>query len=600
MERVREDKTMIQTRTNIVIGLVAFVMVWPVAAMGQYKVEDGRALDHNTRIGSGRRNVATGGNEYGRYSQAVVTGNVSGMSRFRGGLDYSASSEFRDLTGSSDLFEFRSRSYLPPMGSSRRYANPMLRSNVGFGGIGDGVDSGAVLLRGTAGTTAGQVSGQVSEYNMDIRTARSSSGGAGGYRLPSYELPSRVGDGDAGFSAYQFGDEKPLGLTRDEKGGVLAITATPLTGFDMRSPGVKVVGEKVSKGIGEWVAGEKAWGDGEKIVEEDRRGSQGNRVDEKIVGVNVATGYQLGQMLSGLRESEPISNFQMAVTGVDKDEVVFGKDVYVDLLRGIEGWDAERGKRLGVKDRRTEEKTEAESEAAEVEMPDEGDESEGAYGEKNGELLIPKEEPEGDGKLEGGLEGEFEDLIAKLNYDLPAIKTFAGSADTYVDKAMLRAEDYMSKGKYFFATKAYESVLRMELNHPLAQVGMVHAQLGSGMYMSAGRALYVLLDAHPELISAKYSEPVLPCKERMKIIETGLRELVIENEKSIELSLLLAYVGYQIGDGEMVDKGLTLLGERSPKDGLVELLRRLWVDGEMEGDGSGSGEDDVVPEKPVK
>jgi hypothetical protein len=91
-------------------GCVAAVLCAPLAATGQVRpVQDGQALDANPRIGSYGRNIPAPAEP--RFdSQLYVTGQVSGLRRFRGTVGYFGDKELHLSLPSASLGDFRRRS----------------------------------------------------------------------------------------------------------------------------------------------------------------------------------------------------------------------------------------------------------------------------------------------------------------------------------------------------------------------------------------------------------------------------------------------------------------------------------------------------------
>jgi len=89
---------------------LAAVLCAPLAATGQVRpVQDGRALDANPRIGSYGRNIPAPAEP--RFdSQLYVTGQVSGLRRFRGTVGYFGDKELHLSLPSASLGDFRRRS----------------------------------------------------------------------------------------------------------------------------------------------------------------------------------------------------------------------------------------------------------------------------------------------------------------------------------------------------------------------------------------------------------------------------------------------------------------------------------------------------------
>jgi hypothetical protein len=133
----------------------------------------------------------------------------------------------------------------------------------------------------------------------------------------------------------------------------------------------------------------------------------------------------------------------------------------------------------------------------------------------------------------------------------------------------------MAAGKYFSAEQRYRSALSLNPNTPLAQVGLLHAQLGAGLTRSASLNLRQLLEEHPELIATRYDAKLLPSAERIKAAQSEIDSLITTTARP-EPAILLAYLGYQFSTPTLVQYGLNIAQTRAPNDPLIPLLQRLW------------------------
>ena len=96
-------------RIALCVIAAALMGLAPGRTYGQQALGDGRALDKNLRLGSGGINVAQPQRDYqGRND--VITGNVSGLGYFHGGVPYLAPGEFHGTLGSNRLFRFHATS----------------------------------------------------------------------------------------------------------------------------------------------------------------------------------------------------------------------------------------------------------------------------------------------------------------------------------------------------------------------------------------------------------------------------------------------------------------------------------------------------------
>ncbi len=197
--------------------------------------------------------------------------------------------------------------------------------------------------------------------------------------------------------------------------------------------------------------------------------------------------------------------------------------------------------------------------------------------DEDGQVLRDVELPEIDRNSELG------QMIENLNYDLPRVATLSGE-DRQVrhNKMLLRAEQDLAAGNYLSAENIYRQVLRESQNNPLAKAGLIHAQLGGGMIRSAAFNLRALFSEHPELIALRYDENLLPSAERLRWLQRELQEMISQDIHGAEPGLILAYLGHQLEAEPLVQYGLGVAQERSPRDPLLPVLDRIWLDHESE------------------
>ena len=108
-----------------------------------------------------------------------------------------------------------------------------------------------------------------------------------------------------------------------------------------------------------------------------------------------------------------------------------------------------------------------------------------------------------------------------LNYDLPRIKTLVSDKKTRIADLTREAETALANGKYLTAENRYRQIMLDTNDDPLPQAGLIHAQLGAGMFRSAGTNLRALFQQHPELIAARYDAKLLPTQERTGVDPAG-------------------------------------------------------------------------------
>lgn len=130
--------------------------------------------------------------------------------------------------------------------------------------------------------------------------------------------------------------------------------------------------------------------------------------------------------------------------------------------------------------------------------------------------------------------------------------------DDWYNIVMDRAQQLMTQGRYFEAEEAYTRLLAAKKGDAMARLGRVHAQLGAGAYMTAGKGLTELLRDKPQLIPVRIIERgIVP----RAIAEGVAKDLQGELAKPVspirdESGVLLAYLGYQFGETRWLTEGL--------------------------------------------
>ncbi len=159
------------------------------------------------------------------------------------------------------------------------------------------------------------------------------------------------------------------------------------------------------------------------------------------------------------------------------------------------------------------------------------------------------------------------------------ISQFSGQTNTRFDELVQLGEVELSKGNYFDAQRRFNQALQFVPGHPLATAGLGHAKIGAGLYLSAGYVLQSLLSFQPEMIDVEYDPSLLPPRiELVRAAVTVSNRLDIERDAGT-YGFLLAYIGHQIHDREMVEQGLnTFQMYTDVDDPIVPLLRSIWLE----------------------
>lgn len=148
---------------------------------------------------------------------------------------------------------------------------------------------------------------------------------------------------------------------------------------------------------------------------------------------------------------------------------------------------------------------------------------------------------------------------------------------------MQRGEALMANSRWFDAEERFSAALRLSPGDPMASIGRLHAQLGAGLYLSAGVNLDRIFRANPELIAARYDSHLLPRRGRLQRIDNRLRLNIRHNtDHAISSALLMAYLGYQFEDRPTIEDAFTALdrmhAERGDEPDVLETtLRQVWL-----------------------
>ncbi|MBL8760117.1 MAG: hypothetical protein JNL50_02340, partial [Phycisphaerae bacterium] len=132
----------------------------------------------------------------------------------------------------------------------------------------------------------------------------------------------------------------------------------------------------------------------------------------------------------------------------------------------------------------------------------------------------------------------------------------AAKRDIYGEN-MAAGQQALGEGRYFDAEERFARAGSMRRGDTTSAVGILHAQIGSGMVLSAGATLRNLLTEHPEMTAMRYAENLRPSAARTGEIVERLRFNVSSSGRlRRDSGLLLAYIGFQSQDKAMTAEGL--------------------------------------------
>ena len=581
-------------------------------AIGQNELGDGTALDRNPQIGSGGINPLRRGQDYS-LGNDIITGNVTGAGFFRDDVGYGAPGEFMDELGSDDLFRFRARSaptldpYQPT--STRRQFEPR------------------AVYRSFASPDAGRFL-----PTPGRRIVRPNASGL--YR--GYDVTRGVGVPAVGLTSPV---AQTVSLMPQGNGRMLEISASPLLGIRQHLHGLSARPGPPQTRRDKDESDDDGDSDANENPLVERFDSRIKLTEPiaaaaKMLDPSIEMGWQLDNRLYPQRLLDP--NFTVKAKLERIEQKLFGPlaqalgetddDVYMDqlkqvneryrglLLPGEESDPTDSGettqpsdvepspwpilfeppsddllrdaaakradafeKALGIK---------PEPNLSDLETlldPVAGSPSDEADGQDKDQIVVPEPDTTIGARfdpmqlLNAEDRRELERLLSALAHDRPGLKTLAGERATRINSKLRKGESLLAAGRYFDAEYTYRQVLIAKPRHPMARVGIIHSQLGAGMIRSAAFNLRTLFEQHPEMIVTRYQPNLLPAESRLKWARTEI-EKTIKGSRQAQPAIVLAYLGHQVGQRQLVVYGLDLAQARSPLDPLIVLLRRIWLD----------------------
>jgi hypothetical protein len=80
------------------------------------------------------------------------------------------------------------------------------------------------------------------------------------------------------------------------------------------------------------------------------------------------------------------------------------------------------------------------------------------------------------------------------------------------------------------------------------------------------------------MIDVAYAEMLLPPRIELVKAAVTITSRLKEKRDGGTYAFLLAYIGHQLGDREMIERGLSVFEEREgSNDPFVKLLNRIWL-----------------------
>ncbi|TVQ54887.1 MAG: hypothetical protein EA377_04540 [Phycisphaerales bacterium] len=553
-----------------------FIAVPDRPAAAQDALGAGDALDANLSPQFGRRNTPIQQPDF-RARNRIVTGDVAGGRGFRGAVGYGAEADFRGAIGADDLFGFRSGAALS---SPEVFRTPMGREPFRIG-----QEFGMIeYQRDFSGATARDVrSGVMPDTDRFV----------GDHFRPrddfQVELDRMTTSLATGRMAEREIQPYAVSTMRTAEGEPYVITASPLRGlraasidearitdamssFDYMRLRQDIAHQRIDRQIGAaFEPGFSRWIDepDPRTPDRDRddRGDREVRADDRVRATPDSDYARILQRIADRYADSP--NVRLSV-----DATMIGAlDEEFDDLRQTLRQLRDRG--TPTRDDRATMplETDEEIDALERDAPETG--GIGLPDDFARETTRRERGPDEDGPI--GAEPGFSTLLPALRHGQRIDRLSPDEEDRFAE-LFRQAEEQLEAQSYFLAEQTFNRSLRIVRDHPVARAGLGHAQLGGRLYRSASVTLQRLLIDQPEMIDVRYGANLLPPQEHLDEMISELRLRQEQPRDKASASFLIAYLGHQFEDREMVESGMASLAEARPDDPLVPLLRAIWLD----------------------
>ena len=173
------------------------------------------------------------------------------------------------------------------------------------------------------------------------------------------------------------------------------------------------------------------------------------------------------------------------------------------------------------------------------------------------------------------------------------VDALADDDQSRLSELIYAGQDKLASGEYYWAERRFNRALRFIPGHPLATAGLAHAQLGEGLYLSASMTLQSLLGFQPEMIDVIYDDALLPLPKDMARAISILNQRLSQDADRARYAFLLAYIGHQMNNAELVQQGLREMRVEDGDTAFIRLLESIWLDQQLP-----DGSDAVTPESP--
>lgn len=484
-----------------------------------------------------------------RARNRIVTDNVLGGRGFRGTVGYTAADDFRGATGSDDLYQFRAGSAWSDA-SMIQLGNTYQRLRFGQSANLLGIDrtSAGAMGPSTRMANINRAYTPLQRVEQHVRLDDTS-------RLSTREATSLL-------SAEPVSLGQQLSYERDETTGGVRYFQEEVRVSESLGISAFEVMDSTSQAQRGWLS---RWDEARLMedINENRPIKPGGAFAGRFA--DLATVNQMADAPGSVDLRE-----QLKVSTLDQSP-------YQEILQRIKDRQAQQyGAVTGVDvkadpeaDQRLTEELDAEIDALRRQL----------YG-------VPSEDTDaGDGEGASDTPGaavppaaEMPDLdINDVLRHGETLEHYYGANDTRINEILQDAEQLLRGGEYFKAESRFAHALRLSPQNPLANAGVVNAQIGAGLYRPAASRLNALFVGVPTMIDVAYADGLIPNRPRLNSVVADLRERLVNSEDPGPTALLLAYVGRLLGDEVIIRQGLDRMQVTDPDGEMAPLLEELWL-----------------------
>lgn len=143
------------------------------------------------------------------------------------------------------------------------------------------------------------------------------------------------------------------------------------------------------------------------------------------------------------------------------------------------------------------------------------------------------------------------------------------------------AEKLMGEGKYATAADRYAMAMRYAPGDATIQVARSQAELGAGFFARAEAQLRRAVATDASVLGAQYDLRKMLGSDRVDTLVADLKKLAVDEKQNSMPVLLLAYIAYNGGEGnQQIERVTTLLQEAATRNGddvLMKAMRDRWI-----------------------